>query len=82
MEQHEGHIYRINENAQGWEVSAFFKGEHVGPVVTYTDAALPEWIRKRIAILKLVDNTGSVLGVGHRVGVVFWLTNYIRTEHD
>lgn len=82
MEQQANHSYRVTQTATGWEVSAFNRHTAVGPVTLYTDEALPEWLRKYVAVLKLVDQSGSVHGVGHRVGEVFWITNFKRTEHD
>jgi hypothetical protein len=82
MQQKSDHAYRITQTQTGWEVTAFNRNTAVGPVTRFSDDALPGWLRKYIAVLKLVDHTGSIPGVGHRVGTVFWITNFTRTEHD
>lgn len=86
MEQEADHAYRIIPTPTGWEVTAFNRSVVAGPTISYTDEALPEWLRKYISVLKLVDHTGSIPGVGHRVGVVFWITRatgaIVRSDHD
>jgi hypothetical protein len=73
MDKHPDHAYRVIGTDTGWEVTVFHKNEVVGPVTFFSDEALPEWTRKEVALLKLVDPQGHVPGIGHRVGQVFWL---------
>jgi len=51
----------------------FGDNKAVGPTVYFSDEDLPEWIRKAIAMLNLVDKQDSIPGVGHRVGKAYWI---------
>ena len=74
MEKHRNYAYRITKShPDGWEVTVFHRNEVVGPVTIYSDEALPEWIRKDISLLNLVDVNSHINGLGHRVGSVYWI---------
>jgi hypothetical protein len=63
----------VVETPEGkWEV-AVYKREHHMYDGTYTDEALPEWIRKDVSLLNLVPSTSNIRSIGHRVGPVYWL---------
>jgi len=65
--------YRVVKTPEGkWEVGVYHNEWHKYEAV-YTDEALPEWIRKDIALLNLVDNQSNIQSIGHRVGPVYWL---------
>jgi hypothetical protein len=65
--------YRIIQTDHGWQVTVFHENTVDGPVVVYREEALPEWIRKDISLLRLVDQHSQIAGIGHRVGQVYWL---------
>jgi hypothetical protein len=73
MDKHSDHAYRVIEASSGWEVTVFHKNEVVGPVTFFSEEALPEWIRRDVSLLKLVDQHSHVPGIGHRVGLVYWI---------
>jgi hypothetical protein len=58
-----------------WSVTSYLEDatDVVGPSGMYRDDALPDWIRKDVALLNLVDAMGEVKGIGHRIGDAYWL---------
>jgi hypothetical protein len=58
-----------------WSITSYL--EHatdvVGPKAVFTEEALPDWIRKDIALLSLVSEMGEIKSIGHRIGDAFWL---------
>lgn len=73
MDKLHDHAYRVIQTPKGWDVTVFHKNVVVGPVTFFSDEALPEWIRKDVSLLKLVDPHSNVPGIGHRVGPVYWI---------
>jgi hypothetical protein len=41
----------------------------------FTDEALPDWVRKDVALLSMVDEMGEIKSIGHRIGDAFWLVS-------
>jgi hypothetical protein len=58
-----------------WSLTCYLENatDVVGPSAVFTDEALPDWIRKDVALLHLVDPMGEVKGIGHRIGDAYWL---------
>lgn len=58
-----------------WSVTSYLEDatDVVGPSGMYRDDALPDWIRKDVSLLNLVDPMGEVKGIGHRIGDAYWL---------
>ena len=58
-----------------WSLTSYLEGatDVVGPSATYRDDALPDWIRKDVALLSMVDEMGEIKSIGHRIGDAFWL---------
>lgn len=58
-----------------WSLTSYL--EHatdvVGPSAVYRDDALPDWIRKDVALLSMVDEMGEIKSLGHRIGNAYWL---------
>lgn len=73
MEKLPDRAYRVIQTDHGWQVTVFHKDTVDGPVTVYKEEVLPEWIRKEISLLKLVDPHSQIAGIGHRVGQVYWL---------
>jgi hypothetical protein len=73
MDKQLDRTYRVIKAPRGWDVTVFHKNEIVGPVTIFSDEALPEWIRREISLLNLVDQQSHIPGIGHRVGPVYWL---------
>lgn len=74
--------YRIVIRDGWWDVSTFAGNTMVGPEAHYAEDAVPEWIRKEVAVLRLVPDDDSIANVGHRVGRAFWLLPKQPTESD
>lgn len=60
-----------------WALTSYLEGatDVVGPSCTYTDDALPDWVRKDVALLSMVDEMGEIKSIGHRIGDAFWLVS-------
>jgi hypothetical protein len=75
------YLYRILRERDGrWLVSAYLEEQQAphttqGPTARFTDEALPDWIRKDIALLSMVDEMGEIKSIGHRIGNAFWLVS-------
>lgn len=70
------YLYRITREADGrWQVMAYLEQDTgvVGPRASFDDAALPDWIRKDIALLSMVGRMDEIKSIGHRIGDTFWL---------
>ncbi len=73
-------MYRVAKTPYTrWIVTAYHGAEaiHNG---SYTDEALPEWVRKDIALLNMVKNDDAVPSIGHRVGEAYWLQPKDKNE--
>lgn len=78
MQRKADYLYRITREADGrWQVMAYLEQDTgvVGPRASFDDAALPDWIRKDIALLSMVGRMDEIKGIGHRVGDAFWLVS-------
>lgn len=78
MQRHPDYLYRIIRRPDGrWAISTYLEGatDVVGPSATYRDDALPDWMRKDIALLSMVDEMGEIKSIGHRIGNAFWLVS-------
>ena len=60
-----------------WSLTSYLENATnvVGPNATFTDEALPDWVRKDIALLSMVDEMGEIKSIGHRIGDAFWLVS-------
>ncbi len=60
-----------------WSLTSYLEGatDVVGPSATYRDDALPDWVRKDVALLSMVDEMGEIKSIGHRIGDAFWLVS-------
>ncbi len=73
------YLYRITHEKDGrWLVCAYLEQQEAphttrGPSARFTDEALPDWIRKDVALLSMCEPMGELKGIGHRVGEAFWL---------
>ena len=70
------YLYRITREDDGrWLVVAYMEHDRnvIGPQALFDDDALPDWIRKDISMLSMVDRMGEIKSIGHRVGEAFWL---------
>ena len=78
MQRKADYLYRITREADGrWQVMAYLEQDTgvVGPRASFDDDALPDWIRKDVALLNLVGRMDEIKGVGHRVGDAYWLAS-------
>lgn len=76
MKRNPDYIYRILLEEDGrWRITAYLdnRKEIIGPQAIFDDAHLPDWIRKDVALLSMVDQMGEIKSIGHRVGSAFWL---------
>lgn len=73
MQRNKDYDYRVILTPKGWEVASFFGNRTVGPVCFFSEEDLPDWIRKEISLLNLVDRNSHVPSIGHRVGLAYWL---------
>lgn len=72
------YLYRVTREVDGrWLVVAYMEHDRnvIGPQALFDDEHLPDWIRKDIALLGMVDRMGEIKSIGHRVGEVFWLVS-------
>jgi hypothetical protein len=72
------YLYRITREDDGrWLVVAYMEHDRnvIGPQALFDDDALPDWIRKDVVMLSMVDRMGEIKSIGHRVGEAFWLTS-------
>lgn len=60
-----------------WSITSYLENatDTIGPSATFTDEALPDWIRKDVALLSMVDPMGEIKGIGHRIGDAYWLVS-------
>lgn len=60
-----------------WSLTSYLENatDVVGPSATFTDEALPDWVRKDVALLSMVDEMGEIKSIGHRIGDAFWLVS-------
>ena len=65
--------YRIVLRDERWHVSVFKGNTMLGPQMDFSDESVPEWIRKDVALLKLVNPMSELKNIGHRIGEAFWL---------
>lgn len=72
--------YRVTINEGRWHVSTFKGNILLGPQRDFSDESVPDWIRKDIALLSLVDAMGDVKKLGHRIGQAFWLASKEETK--
>ena len=54
-------------------MSSFKGNTMLGPQMDFSDESVPEWIRKDVALLSLVDSMSEIKNIGHRIGEAFWL---------
>ena len=40
----------------------------------FSDESVPDWIRKEVSLLRLVDPMSEIKSIGHRIGEAFWLS--------
>lgn len=76
MKRKSEYIYRVMLEGDGrWRITAYLENrkEIVGPQAVFDDEHLPDWIRKDVALLSMVDKMGEIKSIGHRVGGAFWL---------
>lgn len=75
------YLYRILRERDGrWLVSAYLEEQQAphttqGPTARFSDEALPDWMRKDVALLSMVDEMGEIKNLGHRIGNAFWLVS-------
>jgi hypothetical protein len=65
--------YRVVIRDSRWYVSAFHGNVMLGPTMDFSDESVPDWIRKDVALLSLVDPMSEIKNIGHRIGEPFWL---------
>jgi hypothetical protein len=65
--------YRVVIRDNRWYVSAFHGNVMLGPTMDFSDESVPDWIRKDVALLSLVDPMSEIKTIGHRIGEPFWL---------
>lgn len=60
-----------------WSLTSYLENatDVVGPSATYRDDALPDWVRKDVALLSMVDEMGEIKSIGHRIGDAYWLVS-------
>lgn len=60
-----------------WSLTSYLENatDVVGPSGTYRDDALPDWVRKDVALLSMVDEMGEIKSIGHRIGDAYWLVS-------
>lgn len=78
MQRNPDYLYRIvRDKDDRWLVQAYLEQDTgaAQPRASFTDEALPDWIRKDVALLSMVDPMGEINGIGHRVGEAFWLVS-------
>jgi len=66
--------YRVLLREGRWHVSSFKGNTMLGPQMDFSDESVPDWIRKDVALLSLVDNMSELKNIGHRIGEAFWLS--------
>ncbi len=81
MERNPKCMYRIVKmpSTGRWKITVF-QGAVAKMNASYTHEALPEWIRKDIALLSMVHNMDDIPSIGHRVGDAYWLTPKDKDE--
>lgn len=78
MQRNPDYLYRVTRKPDGrWSLTSYLEGatDVVGPSATYRDDALPDWVRKDVALLSMVDEMGEIKSIGHRIGDAFWLVS-------
>jgi len=76
LKRNSEYIYRVTREGDGrWLITAYLdnRKEIIGPQALFDDEHLPDWIRKDVALLSMVDKMGEIKSIGHRVGDAFWL---------
>ena len=85
MERNPAYMYRVvvrpalYPKDQRWSVNTYY-GAELKHLASYTDEALPEWIRKDVALLNMVHNQDAIPSIGHRVGDAYWLQPKDKNE--
>lgn len=83
MKRNPNFVYRVKHDTErvGWEWEVLGYSDEIlrkEEVTTsrhaFSDNDLPQWIRKDIALLNLVNDRGDVKGLGHRIGGIYWLS--------
>ena len=74
MERNPKCMYRIVRVPQvgRWKITVF-QGAKATLTASYTHEALPDWIRKDVALLSMVHHMDAIPSIGHRVGDAYWL---------
>lgn len=78
MQRNPDYLYRIIRKPDGrWSITTYLEGatDVLGPSAVYRDDALPDWMRKDVALLSMVDEMGEIKSIGHRIGNAFWLVS-------
>jgi hypothetical protein len=78
LKRNSEYIYRVTYESDGrWRVTAYLdnRKEIIGPQALFDNEHLPDWIRKDVALLSMVDKMGEIKSIGHRVGGAFWLVS-------
>lgn len=78
LQRNPDYLYRIIRTSdERWVVQAYLEQDTgaAQPRASFADEALPDWIRKDVALLSMVDPMGEIKGIGHRVGEAFWLVS-------
>ena len=78
LQRHPDYLYRIIRKPDGrWSITTYLEGaaDVMGPSAVYRDDALPDWMRKDVALLSMVDEMGEIKNLGHRIGNAFWLVS-------
>lgn len=78
MQRQPDYLYRVMRKPSGrWSLVSYLEGatDVIGPSATFTDEALPDWVRKDVALLSMVDEMGEIKSIGHRIGDAFWLVS-------
>ena len=78
MQRNPDYLYRVTRRADGrWSLTSYLEGatDTTGPSAMFTDEALPDWVRKDVALLSMVDEMGEIKSIGHRIGDAFWLVS-------
>jgi hypothetical protein len=78
LKRNSNYIYRVLLEEDGrWRITAYLdhRKEIIGPQAIFDDDHLPDWIRRDVALLSMVDQMGEIKSIGHRVGSAFWLVS-------
>lgn len=78
MQRRPDYLYRVTRKPDGWwSLTCYLENatDVVGPNAVFADDALPDWVRKDVALLSMVDEMGEIKSIGHRIGDAFWLVS-------